>query len=58
MPTLTAMSVFSFVAGAAMVLSLLRILRVASSGPAAENRTAGNSTKLMIVTLQGAEDEI
>jgi hypothetical protein len=52
------MSVFSFVAGAAMVLSLLRILRVASSGPAAENRTAGNSTKLMIVTLQGAEDEI
>ncbi|MGP8224651.1 MAG: hypothetical protein ACLQGT_00700 [Terracidiphilus sp.] len=87
---------FSFVAGAAVVLSLLRILssgvfdsggysKIRVSVPKAgefkwifpqekaafrnfgegmltlillKNRPAGNSTKLMIVTLQIAEDEI
>jgi hypothetical protein len=58
MPTLTAMSVFSFVAGAAMVFELVVDSSSGVFESPAENRLAGNSTKLMIVTLQGPEDEI
>jgi hypothetical protein len=52
------MSVFSFVAGAAMVFELVVDSSSGVFESPAENRLAGNSTKLMIVTLQGPEDEI